>query len=288
MKINEVCKLTGLTKKAIDYYEKKKIISPEVMENGYRKFSKREIDKLKKIALFRSLGLGVKDIKNILDSKFSKEELRKCVIKKKLENEISNIQAQLLKELSLGKNIGSINKKIEELNKKKSIKENILETFPGFYGRFLVNHFSRFLEESIKTEEQKRAYKEIINFLDKVEPPQISDEIIDEFDQAMNFWTDERLEKFEEEKQKNIENPKKFLKEQSKTIEEYQRFKESEEYKASSIWKIMEAMKKFGETSGYNEVFIPAMRKLSPSYEEYYQNLLKANEIFVNKHPKFK
>jgi len=42
-------------------------------------------------------------------------------------------------------------------------------------------------------------------------------------------------------------------------------------------------MKSFGETSGYNDIFIPAMRRLSPSYEEYYQNLMKANEIFVER-----
>ncbi len=50
----------------------------------------------------------------------------------------------------------------------------------------------------------------------------------------------------------------------------------------------MEVMKSFGKTSGYYDVFILAMKRLSPSYEEYYQNLLKANEIFVERFPDFK
>ncbi len=51
---------------------------------------------------------------------------------------------------------------------------------------------------------------------------------------------------------------------------------------------VMEVMKSFGKVSGYNDIFIPAMRRLSPSYEEYYQNLLKANVVFLERFPDFK
>lgn len=288
MKVNEVCSLTGLTKKAIDYYEQKKIISPKIMENGYREFSEIEIERLERVAVFRALGLSVNDIKDILNSKFPKEELRKFVIKKSLENELSNKQTQLLEKLSKDEDIQGIKKEIDELNKNKSIKEEILEMFPGFYGRFLVNHFNRFLEEPINTDEQKIAYKTIIKFLDNVEAINLSDEIMNEFEEAMDFWTEEKLEEVELQKRKNIENPEEFIKEQSKMIEEYQAFKESEEYEESSFGKIMGAMKMFGMTSGYNDIFIPAMRKLSLSYEKYYKELLEANEIFIKRYPNFK
>lgn len=108
MQINEVCNLTGLTKKAIDYYEQKQIINHKIMKNSYREFSEIEIDRLEKVAVFRALGLSVNDIKVILNSKFSKEQLRKCVIKKNLENELSNIQTQLLEKLSMDEDIQSI------------------------------------------------------------------------------------------------------------------------------------------------------------------------------------
>ena len=43
MKINEVCNVTGLTKKAIDYYQKKEIINPKLDESGYREFNESDI-----------------------------------------------------------------------------------------------------------------------------------------------------------------------------------------------------------------------------------------------------
>ncbi|MBZ2175527.1 MerR family transcriptional regulator [Schnuerera sp. xch1] len=288
MKINKVCNATGLTKKAIDYYQQKKIIDPNINENGYREFNELEVERLKQVSVLRVLGLSVSEIKEVINSKFSKEELRKCIIRKELENELSNRQIQLLKQLTEGKNIEKINAEINELNKKKSIKEKLLETFPGFYGRFFIIHFNRFLEEPVKTEEQETAYKIIVKFLDEVELPKISYKIMSHFEEDMDFWSDDRIAEAEARKQEGIEDPEKFLDDYSEIIEQYQDFKESVGYKSSPYGQLMEAMKSFGKTSGYNDVFIPAMRRLSPSYEEYYQSLLKANEIFVERFPDFK
>ena len=44
MKINEVCNVTGLTKKAIEYYQQKEIINPKLDESGYREFNESEIE----------------------------------------------------------------------------------------------------------------------------------------------------------------------------------------------------------------------------------------------------
>ena len=46
-------------------------------------------------------------------------------------------------------------------------------------------------------------------------------------------------------------------------------------------------MKHFYQSSGYYEKFIPAMRRVSPSYEAYYQKLLAADEM-EQKHLKWK
>ncbi len=124
-----------------------------------------------------------------------------------------------------------------------------------------------------------------MNFLDEVEPPEVSDIIMEEFEEGMDFWTDERIAESEDKKQQSLENMEGFLEEYSEIIERYQAFKESAEYLSSSYGKLMEVMKSFGETSGYNDIFIPAMRNLSPSYEDYYQRLMKANEMFIKKFP---
>lgn len=109
-----------------------------------------------------------------------------------------------------------------------------------------------------------------------------------QLDEAMDFCTDDRIADVEDKKRQSIENPEKFLDDYSKVIREYQEFKESEEYLSSIYREIMEIMKSFGKVSGYNDIFIPAMRRLSPSYEEYYQNLLKANVVFLERFPDFK
>lgn len=49
----------------------------------------------------------------------------------------------------------------------------------------------------------------------------------------------------------------------------------------------MELMKQVCSTNGYYERFIPAMRKLSPLYNEYYEQMIKANEQFIKNYPEY-
>ena len=75
MKINDVEKLTGLTAKAIRLYESKGLISVTRKENGYRSYTEEDVETLKKIKLFRSVGLAISDIKLYLFGVMSIDEL---------------------------------------------------------------------------------------------------------------------------------------------------------------------------------------------------------------------
>lgn len=66
MLINEVSKITGLTKKAIEYYAERKLISPSNLENGYRDFCESQVEQLKKISVLRKLGISTEEIKTLL------------------------------------------------------------------------------------------------------------------------------------------------------------------------------------------------------------------------------
>lgn len=66
MLINEVSKNTNLTKKAIDYYTLQGLISPSILENGYRVYSEKDIECLNKISVLRKLDISIDQIKNIL------------------------------------------------------------------------------------------------------------------------------------------------------------------------------------------------------------------------------
>jgi hypothetical protein len=71
-------------------------------------------------------------------------------------------------------------------------------------------------------------------------------------------------------------------------IVQYAEFKKSNEYRNSVITQLMGLFHKFGETSGYYDVFIPLMRKLSPEYDIYYKKMLEANEQLIQKMPDIK
>ena len=64
-------------------------------------------------------------------------------------------------------------------------------------------------------------------------------------------------------------------------LEQYRAVAESEEYKASPAYRLQEYLKQFQRESGYNDVFIPAMQRLSPAYREYHKSLQAANEVFL-------
>jgi len=51
MFIKDVCLETQATKKAIEYYIEQGLITPIVLENGYRDFSASDCEKLKKIKI---------------------------------------------------------------------------------------------------------------------------------------------------------------------------------------------------------------------------------------------
>ena len=63
MKINDVARITGLTQKAIRLYEDKGLINVSRDINGYRNYSDNDVEALKQIKLFRSVGISVSDIK---------------------------------------------------------------------------------------------------------------------------------------------------------------------------------------------------------------------------------
>ena len=66
MRIKAVEEITGITSKNIRFYEKEGLLTPKrKSENKYRSYSEADVKKLKEIKLFRKLGFGLSDIKEI-------------------------------------------------------------------------------------------------------------------------------------------------------------------------------------------------------------------------------
>lgn len=64
--IGQAADITGISKDRLRYYEEKGILKPDINEeNRYRQYSEENIIEILSIELFRSMDLGMKDIKNI-------------------------------------------------------------------------------------------------------------------------------------------------------------------------------------------------------------------------------
>ena len=65
MKIKQVEELVGITKKNIRFYEHEGLLSPKRSENGYRDYTQKDVETLKKIRLLRSLSFPIEEIRRL-------------------------------------------------------------------------------------------------------------------------------------------------------------------------------------------------------------------------------
>jgi len=284
MLINEVSKITGLTKKAIEYYTIQGLVCPNILENGYRDYNQSDIDKLNIISILRQLGLSTNEIKSVLSDE-SRAALQTLSVQKELSFQREQAKKLLLDKLCQGFSYSEISKDLQAINDSKTITEKLLESFPGYYGRFVCLHFARFLNEPIITEKQQSAYERVISFLDNAPQLTLPEDLQEYLNEGTKDIGTEQIIEMIKNTKKSIENPDDFFAENKEVLEQYLIYKKSDEYKNSPAYKIMELIKEFNSISGYNDIFIPALKELSPSYSEYYQQLEKANEKLLERYP---
>jgi DNA-binding transcriptional MerR regulator len=69
MKIHEVAKLSGVTIRTLQYYDKIGLLTPsEVTEAGYRVYHEEDLDRLQQILFFKELEFPLKEIKDIMNN----------------------------------------------------------------------------------------------------------------------------------------------------------------------------------------------------------------------------
>ncbi|MBS5784347.1 MAG: MerR family transcriptional regulator [Clostridium sp.] len=292
MLIKEVCEKCKLTKKAIEYYESKNLIHPQMLENGYRDYSDADIYVLKEISVLRKCGISIADIAEIRNSSNKSAALAKCKYITELRmqrlNDIQKCMDSLIVDYDVNREFDYLQTHDEDLY---TIKEKFVFAFPGNYGLYVSMHFGRFLNGTIETEDQRKAYDAIVQYLDNVDlylPAELS-----EFLEAL-FTESEKIDaaKIEEETsgrmQEMLTDTDGYLERNREEIEQYIEYKSSDEYRNSEAAKIQKFMLNFQKESGYQEVLIANMKILSPSYAEYLKKVEAANEIMLKKYPKAK
>ena len=279
MYIHEAAERSGTTKKAIEYYCMKGLLSPRVSENGYKDFSEEDVACLKKISLLRNLGVSVEDIRELLSGK-DDTALRRTIEKQETILRRRKEQNEMLKELEASQDWDAVYLKAAAAESRQSVTDRLTAAFPGFWGKYLALHFGQFLQEPVRTGDQEKALREVCDYLDSVqlEVPEELKDCLDEMDTDIGRQAADQADAALSEA---AEDPEGWLKNNREIIDQYLEFQKTAEYRNSPGAKLKELIREFNEEQGYNSVFIPAMRRLSPAYDGYLAKLEKADRIFM-------
>ncbi|MFR8873549.1 MAG: MerR family transcriptional regulator [Oscillospiraceae bacterium] len=69
MTVHEVADLTGITIRALHYYDEIGLLKPTMVTGSkYRLYSNDDLSRLQEILFFREVGFSLKEIKNLLSS----------------------------------------------------------------------------------------------------------------------------------------------------------------------------------------------------------------------------
>lgn len=276
MKISDVIKEVNLSKRAIKYYEEEGLLEVVRNHNGYRDYSKENIETLKEISIYRKLGLSIQEIKELQKNK---SDAILVAILEKMESELSE----------KSKEVDALRKYIQTKNAKElyqqldyhTIADAIQDAVPGFIGFYFINHFLPYLQIQIETKEQQEAFDAIIEYWDNTEiklplnykisgyllykfmPKPTMKDMVKKMDQTILEYTQITPDKYEKLKKQVLHGAK---------------LKNSFLYKCSLAGITQRRLMKELQDKGYNDIFIPNMMKLSPKYKEYHDALQAVNK----------
>lgn len=114
MRMQDICKISGFTKRNIHYYIKEGLLSPVSDEqNGYYDFSEEEVKRLALIRLFRSAGLSISVIRSILNTPDStglylNQHIKELQKEQKHLEEILNAMNDLFERLPVNTDIDKL------------------------------------------------------------------------------------------------------------------------------------------------------------------------------------
>ena len=283
MQLNALCKVCSLTKKAVEYYVDQQLVRPQVLENGYRDFSQQDVELLKKVAILRRLGLSVQTIRTVF-LQDPQTALQQVTQQKAAHLAVEQEQLSLLRCLADTQDWDTIRQQLDIAEKKQAILFRLLNAFPGCYGNYLRLHFARFLDLPIESTEQQQAFETVVHYLDNVDFT-LSPDLRDYLEQAAHALDQQAEEKIAANMEGIINDPEAYLAEHKDELDAYLVYKTSEAYKDSPACRLQEQLHQLHQQKGYYDVFLPAMKRLSPSYVAYCQGLEAANQVFLQHYP---
>lgn len=268
MRIHEAAQAVGCTQRAIKFYEEKGLL-PAVArsENGYRDYTEADLRTLHEIQAYRKLGVGLDDIKK-LRSGGGRGILEQILAKKRSEAAAAQQEIDALETYLRTQDAAALDEAVDYA----SVAAAMRAQLPGAFGAYIADHFAPYLNIRITTEAQRDAYARILDYWDapnirlplmmrlNAHMPALTAAQMDAQLQAMLHPTPEAYERMKAQTLKTIRLRRHPL----------IRFCPWEVVKRRTMRRLQD--------SGYYDVFLPQMERLSPAYKAYRDALHELNE----------
>lgn len=270
MLLNEIVNEVGMTKRAVKYYEEKGLLSVDKDSNGYRNYSVKDVEILKKISVYRKLGIGIKDIQSLLE-RGDKSILLRIYQEKLQEKVLQDSELEALKQFIDDGNADKANELLDYQTVENAI-ESLLPSKE--WGDYLKSHFKPFLNVRLRTPEQKQALRNILEYCDEttLKVPfimgigvKMAGGIAQETRTA-----DEMIAYYRDMSESEYERLKEMVWKGVKMKTGIMKYHPS--------FAAQRKMQKELQDKGYNDIFIPNLMVLSPQYAEYKKALDKVND----------
>ncbi len=276
---SEIQNKTGLTRKAIEYYEDKGLINPHRLENGYKDYTEKDLDILVKVSILRKLGVSLSEIKQCV--LYNSSTLSSVLRMKEHQLEVDERRKNILELIVKGEKQELIDEYIAMIETEESIYNRLERVFPGYFGQLFFAAYLPFMNEPL-TKDGEEAFIKYVSYLDNLPTFELSEDEKKFIDEISSNFDMSILKKVNEDKISTVENIEEWLEKNKDSILQYESYKNSEQYQNSLLRDVQEKLRKYMIDNNYYEVAIPLIRKFSKSYNMYYEKMIKANERFMN------
>lgn len=276
---SEIQNKTGLTRKAIEYYEDKGLINPHRLENGYKDYTEKDLDILVKVSILRKLGVSLSEIKQCV--LYNSSTLSSVLRMKEHQLEVDERRKNILELIVKGEKQELIDEYIAMIETEESIYNRLERVFPGYFGQLFFAAYLPFMNEPL-TKDGEEAFIKYVSYLDNLPTFELSEDEKKFIDEISSNFDMSILKKVNEDKISTVENIEDWLEKNKDSILQYESYKNSEQYQNSLLRDIQEKLRKYMIDNNYYQVAIPLIRKFSKSYNMYYEKMMKANERFMN------
>lgn len=269
MRIKEIAQRSGMSQRAIKYYEEKGLLIVPRDASGYRCYDEGHLFRLHQISVWRKLGMDIETIAVISAHEVSeKDALEKLYAQKKTLSQCTQEQLCAIRALLDDGDHAQADERLDH----QLIIDAISEMIPGTLGKMLCHHFRPYLQIPFSTCEQREAFAQIIAFWDQADirmpfslrcymalVSRIDEHVLLQSGDAASAKLREAVAPDEAQYAQLLRQSRKarWLRLVSPAYWLRRRF-------ARALHQI-----------GYDTVFLPAMERLSPPYRAYRHALLK-------------